>query len=109
MWSGFVVTDATFTSVAMVRVEVEVPFPLGVTDVGLNVQVLFAGRPEQARLIAWLNPPDGVMMMVDVAEAPGLTEPMEGLKAILKSPAEAAVMVTTTAEEDEAALAVSPP
>jgi hypothetical protein len=48
--SGFVVTDAVFTSVAMVRVEVEVAVPLGVTDVGLNVQVLFTGRPEQARL-----------------------------------------------------------
>ena len=50
--SGFVLRDAVFTSVAMVRVEVEVPVPLGVTDVGLNMQVLFAGRPEQARLIA---------------------------------------------------------
>ena len=50
--SGLVVTDAAFTSVAMVRVEVEVAVPLGVTDVGLNVQVLFTGRPEQARLIA---------------------------------------------------------
>ena len=50
--SGFIVTDAAFTSVAMVRVEVEVAVPLGVTDVGLNVQVLFTGRPEQARLIA---------------------------------------------------------
>ena len=50
--SGFVVTDAVSTSVAMVRVEVKVPVPLGVTDVGLNVQVLFAGRPEQARPIA---------------------------------------------------------
>jgi hypothetical protein len=49
------------------------------------------------------------MVMVDVAEAPGLIEPMDGLKAILKSPAGAAVMVTTTVEEDEAALAVSPP
>jgi hypothetical protein len=107
--SGFVLRAAAFTSVAMVRVEVDVAVPLGVTDVGLNVQVLFAGRPEQERLIAWLNPPDGVMVMVDVADDPGLTEPVEGFKAILKSPAGAAVMVTTTAEEDEAALAVSPP
>jgi hypothetical protein len=50
--SGFVLRDAVFTSVAMVRVAVDVAVPLGVTDVGLNVQVLFAGRPEQARLIA---------------------------------------------------------
>jgi hypothetical protein len=49
------------------------------------------------------------MVMVDVAEDPGLTEPVEGFKTILKSAAGAAVMVTTTAEEDEAALAVSPP
>ena len=50
--SGFVLRAAAFTSVAMVRVEVDVAVPLGVTEVGLNVQVLFAGRPEQARLIA---------------------------------------------------------
>lgn len=43
--------NAAFTSVAMVRVELEGPVPLGVTDAGLNVQVLFAGRPEQARFI----------------------------------------------------------
>ena len=49
------------------------------------------------------------MVMVDVADDPGLTEPMEGFKAILKSAAEAAVMVTTITEEDDVALAVSPP
>jgi len=105
----FVVTRADFTSVAMVRVSVEVPVPLGVTDVGLNVQVLFAGRPEHVRVIAWLNPPDGVMVTVDLAEDPGLTEPAEGLKETVKSAAEAAATVTTTADEEETALAVSPP
>ena len=49
------------------------------------------------------------MVMVDVAEDPGFTEPMEGFKAMVKSAAEAAVMVTTTAEEEDVALAVSPP
>lgn len=49
------------------------------------------------------------MVMVDVAEEPALAEPVVGFKAILKSAAEAAVMVTTTAEEDDVALAVSPP
>ena len=49
------------------------------------------------------------MVMVDVAEEPGLTEPEEGFKATLKSAAGAAVMVTATAEEDDVALAASPP
>ena len=49
------------------------------------------------------------MVMVDVAEDPGLTEPMEGFKAILKSPAGVAVMVMTTVDEEDVASAVSPP
>ena len=49
------------------------------------------------------------MVMVDVAEDPGLTEPMEGFKAMVKSPVGAAVMVTTTVDEEDVALAVSPP
>jgi hypothetical protein len=36
------------------------------------------------------------MVMVDAAEDPGLTEPTGGLKAIVKSAAGPAVMVTTT-------------
>jgi len=50
--SGFVLRDAAFTLVATVSVEVEVLVPLGVADAGLNVQVLFAGRPEQVKPIA---------------------------------------------------------
>jgi hypothetical protein len=49
------------------------------------------------------------MVMVDVAEAPGLTEPMEGFKAMVKSASVAAVMVMARGEEVDAALAVSPP
>ena len=49
------------------------------------------------------------MVMVDVAEDPGLTEPLEGLRAMLKSAAEAAEMVTTTADDEDVALVVSPP
>ena len=49
------------------------------------------------------------MVMVDVAEDPGLTEPLEGLRTMVKSGAAAAVMVTTTVEEEDVAFAVSPP
>jgi hypothetical protein len=38
------------TSVAIVSVVVTAPFPAGVTEGGVNVQVLAAGNPEQAKL-----------------------------------------------------------
>ncbi len=101
--------DAAFTSVARVSVVVEALVPFGVTEAGLNEQVLFAGRPEHVKLVDWLNPPTGVSVSVDVTEPPWLTEPLVGLRDRVKSAAVAAVMVTTTAEEDDAAFAESPP
>jgi hypothetical protein len=107
--SGFLLREAAFTSVVMVSMEVGLLVPFGVTDAGLNVQLVFAGRPEHVKFTAWLNPPDGVTVRVDVTELPWLTEPLEGLRAMLKSAAEAAAMVTTTADDEDVALVVSPP
>jgi hypothetical protein len=41
----------------MVKLEVTLALAAGVTVAGENEQVVYAGRPEQARLIGWLNPP----------------------------------------------------
>lgn len=109
MRSSFVLREAAVTLVVMVSMEVGLLVPFGVTDAGLNVQVAFAGRPEHVKFTAWLNPPEDVTVRVDVTELPWLTEPLEGLRAMLKSGATAAAMVTTTADDEDVALVVSPP
>jgi len=106
---GLVLREAAFTSVAMVRVVVDVLVPFGVTETGLKLQVLFTGRPEHVKFTAWLNPPTGVSVSVDVTEPPWLTEPLVGLRDAVKLAAVAAVMVTMMVEEDDMAFAVSPP
>ena len=62
--------DAVVTSVAMVSLEVEALVPFSVTEPGLNVQVLYVGRPEHAKLTAWLKPPTGVSVRFEAVEAP---------------------------------------
>ena len=106
--SGFLLSDAAFTLVVMVSMEVELLVPFAVTDAGLNVQVVFAGRPEHVKFTAWLNPPEGVTARVDVTELPWLTEPLEGVRVMLKSAA-VDVIVMARMVEDDAAFAVSPP
>jgi hypothetical protein len=54
-----------------VRVVVATP-PEGVTDAGAKVQVAPEGKPEQANVVAELNPLSGVMEMVVVALWPGV-------------------------------------
>jgi hypothetical protein len=94
--------------VVSVRVVVAAALPFGVTVAGTNEQVLYDGKPEQAKLTAPLNPPDGVMLMVAVAELPWLTVPLAGLSEMLKSAGTGAVTVTVTVEEVEAAKLVLP-
>jgi len=67
-----------------------------------------AGRAEQAKLTGLLNPPDGVMVMVEVVVLPWFTLPLAGLSETLKS-AGAAVTVTVTGDEVEVAKLASPP
>jgi hypothetical protein len=50
---------ADATVVVMVRVAMAGPVPLGVTVLGEKLQFAPEGRPEQAKLTAWLNPPVG--------------------------------------------------
>jgi hypothetical protein len=38
--------------------------PFGITEVGLKVQLVWAGKPEQAKFTAVLNPPEGVIVIV---------------------------------------------
>ncbi len=100
---------AELTLVAMVRVAVDAAAPLGVTDVGAMLQVACSGAPEHARLTAWLNPPVGVTLIVDVALLPILTVPDVGLRLSVKLGVTAAVTVMETAEEVEGENVVVPP
>jgi hypothetical protein len=95
--------------VAIVRVAVDALVPLGVTDVGVMAQVECCGAPEQVRLTAWLKPPAGVTLMVDVALLPLLTVPEAGLRLSVRLGVTAAVTVMVTAEEVEGENVVAPP
>jgi len=86
---------------------VAVVLPFGVSEGGLILQVAFWGAPEQARLIAWSNPPAGVIVIVVVALPPLLAVPVAGDRPRLKL-AGTAVMVTDTAEEVEGAKPAAP-
>lgn len=89
--------------------DVTVPVPLGVTVAGLKLHEAFWGRPEQARLTCWLNPPDGVMVIVEVALLPLVTVPLVGERPRVKLPGTAAVMVMERVAEVEGEKLVSPP
>ena len=95
--------------VAIVNVDVAVPVPLGVTVAGLKLQEAFWGRPEQAKLTCWLNPPDGVMVIVEVAVLPLVTVPLVGERPTVKLAGTAAVMVMERAAEVDGEKFVSPP
>ncbi len=98
---------AALTFVLIVSVAVAA-LPFGVRADGAMVQVAFCGAPAQASVTGWLNPPIGVIEMVDVTELPGATLPLAGASAMPKSTATGAVIVTATAGEVEAALPASP-
>ena len=79
--------------------------PAGVSVVGLKLHAAPDGRPEQAKLIAVLNPFTGVT--VKVAETGAV--PLAGLIAIEKSAGGGAVMLTDTALDVDEEKAVDPP
>lgn len=85
------------------------PVPLGVTVAGLKLQEAFWGRPEQAKLTCWLNPPDGVMVIVEVAVPPLVTTPRVGERPRVKLLGTAAVMVMERVAEVEGEKLLSPP
>ena len=80
----------------MVTVVVAAVVPEGVTVAGLNAQETPAGRPEQAKLTAELNPFDGVMLTVADAGAVFVSVPLPGLIVSEKSGDGAAVIVTAS-------------
>jgi hypothetical protein len=93
----------------IVNVSVEGVVPLGVTDAGVTAQVEFAGAPVHARVTAWLNPPAGVTETVAVVLLPAVNVPVAGDIDSVNPGATAAVIVTETAVEVEAAKLVAPP
>jgi hypothetical protein len=88
------------TLVEIVSVDVTAP-ELGVTLVGLKLQVAFAGRPEQVSEVAEANPLDGVTVMVVVVVPPVAIDADDGLVPIAKS-AGGAEMVMVCADETAA-------
>jgi hypothetical protein len=52
----------------------------GVTDCGLKLQLAPAGRPEQPKLTACLNPFSGVTVSESLPDAPAVTLKAELLK-----------------------------
>ena len=91
---------AVVTSVAMVSVVLTAVPPLGVSVAGEKAQVAWVGRPEQLKLICWLNPPVGVTVSTVVPLAPCVTVKVEGLKPRVN---EGTVIVSGTAAETEGA------
>ena len=71
--------------VDIVNVELDAVEPLSVTVDGLNAQLLRAGLPLQAKVIALLKPPMGVRLSVYVAGFPAATRVLAGVTAIPKS------------------------
>jgi hypothetical protein len=89
-------------------VAVDGAVPLGVTEAGVILHVVFLGAPEQVRFICWLNPPTGVIVTLVVAELPPFTVPLVCARLMLKS-AETGVTVMVTEEDVEEASLASPP
>src|ERR1700677_4940197 len=70
-----VIVDVPAAAVeATVKVSVELPEPGAAMDVGLKAAVTPVGRPEADKAIAELNPPETVVVMVEVPVAPWAME-----------------------------------
>ncbi len=100
------VSAPVLTLVAMFRV-VDTALPVGVMLAGEKLQVDAAGRPEQTKLTAWLNPPVGVTVSVALPVWPRAIVRVAGLAATVKDGG-AAETVTVTAAEDDTPKLLSP-
>ena len=114
-WPGFDGEDSDaraaevgFTLVAIVSIEVAVPETVGVTLAGEKAQVVSFGKLPQLRVVALAKPLVEVTVMVVTAVAPPLSELLYG-ESDNENPGGPEDTVTATAEEDDAALSVSPP
>ena len=63
---------------ATAKVTVEVPEPGAAIDAGLKLTVTPEGAPDAVRATAELNPPETVVVMVDVPLLPAATETAVG-------------------------------
>ena len=79
---------------ATVNVNVEVPEPGAAMEVGLKAAVTPVGSPEADSAIAELNPPETVVVMVEVPVAPWATETDVGEAASVKAGTGAEVTVS---------------
>lgn len=79
---------------ATVKVNLDVPEPGAAMDVGLKAAVTPVGRPEADNAIAELNPPETVVVMVDVPVLPCATETDVGDAASVKAGTGAEVTVS---------------
>ena len=94
--------------VEMVRVVVAALLP-GVTVAGANVQLASEGKPVQAKLTCWANPPAGVTVSVVVPLLPAAAIAMLlELAPRVNDGGTAALTVMLTAAEVEAVKLVSP-
>jgi len=80
--------------------------PFGVRAAGKKLQVENAGRPEQANVVCWLNPPTGESVMVALPDPPSATVMVAGVAASEKA---GAMTISVTLAEVEPALFASPP
>lgn len=103
-----IVRLAVATLVAIVRVVVTGVVLVGVSELGLNVQVANVGNPLQANVVGAANPFTGVSVIVIVAELPAVIVPVGELNAIEKSGGDN-VIVTTVAVDTDATSLLSPP
>jgi hypothetical protein len=79
---------------ATVRVNEDVPEPGAAMDVGLNAAVTPVGKPEADKATAELNPPETVVVMVDLPVLPCATETDVGEAASVKAGTGAEVTVS---------------
>ena len=75
---------------------------VGVTVAGLKLQLAPAGKPEQVKLTAWLNPFAGVMLTNVVTELPADAEPFVGERPMVKSTGSGWMVMSNTGDVDAA-------
>ena len=95
--------------VAMVTIDVTVPFAGGVGEVGDNVQVEPICWPEQERLTAELKPLRLVRVTVKVAVCPAVMVCVAGVAEILKSGVAAGVAGLGVKAAKTPVVSVAPP
>jgi hypothetical protein len=103
--SFFAGASAVCTLVSIVSVDITVP-EVGVTLAGLKLQVVYTGKPEQAKNVGALKAFTGMILTIEVVDWPLGMVTLPGESKIVKSGG--GVTTTVTVFDVEAALLVSP-